>query len=228
MSSRLLKADLHSHTYYSPDALTSPGQFVASCLKRNINCVAVTEHNSIAGALAMQRLAPFKIIVGEEIRTQAGEVIGLFLKEEIARGLPLRETVERIKAQGGLVSVPHPFDRFRFGLNEEGLLEVLPYIDLMEAFNARNTFPGDNAKARVFAREHGIPAIAVSDAHSAGELGRSYIEMPDFNDSEEFLRAVRQARLIKRHASPLVHLLSRWAVLKRKLLGWQPVGSANA
>ena len=219
----MLKADLHTHTYFSPDGLTSPKKYVETCLKRGINCVAVSEHNGIQGALAVRKIAPFKVIIGEEIRSSEGEIIGLFLKEEIAGGLSPEETVERIKEQGGLVVIPHPFDGFRGHLREEALRRILPQVDIIEAFNARTTARGDNERAAGFAQEHGLPQSAGSDAHSPWELGRAYVEMLDFEGPQEFLEALKQGRIVGRLSSPLVHLLSRWAWLRRKL-GWQPEG----
>ncbi|HZP25910.1 MAG TPA: PHP domain-containing protein, partial [Dehalococcoidia bacterium] len=108
------------------------------------------------------------------------------------------------------------------GLGEETLLRLLDRIDVIESFNARCLAPGDNTSARRFAAEHGIPAIAVSDAHSPGELGQSYVELPDFDGPTRFLESLKQARLVKKHSSPLVHLASRWAVTRRKLLHWSP------
>jgi len=221
MATKLLRVDLHTHTYYSPDALSSPGRFVAACLERGIECVAITDHNTIAGARLMERLCPFKVIVGEEIRTREGEVIGLFLAEEVPPGLPLEETVRRIKEQGGLVMVPHPFDRFRHGIGEEGLRRILPHVDLVETFNARTMLAADNDAARRFAEAHGLPGVAVSDAHSPREVGRSFVELPHFDGPESFLEALRQARVTARPAGPLVHLASRWAALRRAL-GWRP------
>ncbi len=223
MATRVLRADLHCHTYYSPDALTSPGKLVKACLERDINCLAVTDHNTIAGALLLERMCPFQVIVGEEVRTREGEVIGLFLKEEVPAGLSLEETVERIKAQGGLVMVPHPFDRFRHGIGEDGLRRILPAVDIIEAFNARALVSADNQRARDFAQRHGLPVVAVSDAHSPAEVGRAYTELPAFEGAEGFLEALRQARLVERPASPLVHLASRWATVRRRVFGWQPV-----
>jgi predicted metal-dependent phosphoesterase TrpH len=223
MVARSLRADLHCHTYYSPDALTSPGKLVAACLERGVNCLAVTDHNTIAGALLLERMCPFQVIVGEEVRTREGEVIGLFLREEVPPGLSLTETVERIKAQGGLVLVPHPFDRFRHGIGEEGLRRVLPAVDLIEVFNARALLAADNQRARQFAAEHGLPGVAVSDAHSPAEVGRAYTELPPFDSPQSFLEALAQARLQERPSSPLVHLASRWATVRRRVFGWQPV-----
>jgi predicted metal-dependent phosphoesterase TrpH len=222
MATRTLRLDLHTHTYYSPDALTSPGKFVMACLQRGINCVAITDHNTIAGARLMERLCPFPVIIGEEIKTDAGDIVGLFLREEVPPGLPLEEAVARVKAQGGLVMVPHPFDRFRNSLGEEGLRRILPAVDVIETFNARNMTPGADEQARHFAALQGIPGVAVSDAHSPGELGRACIELPPFDGPQGFLEALAEARLVERRAPPHVHLYSRWAALRRRVFGWRP------
>jgi len=223
-TSRLLKADLHTHTYFSPDALTSPEKYVQTCLKRGINCTAVTDHNDIGGALAVQKLASFKVIIGEEVESLQGEIIGLFLREEVPAGLSPEETARRIKEQGGLVCVPHPFDRFRREhLAEAALMRILPQVDIIETLNARTTLRSDNENASRFAQEHGLAMSAGSDAHSARELGRACVEMPDFDGPQEFLQALRQGRILGRLSSPLVHLHSRWARLRRRL-GWRPTG----
>jgi hypothetical protein len=220
----LLKADLHTHTCFSPDGLTSPEKYVQTCLKRGISCVAVTDHNDIAGALAVQKLASFRVIIGEEIESSEGEIIGLFLQEGVPAGLSPEETVRRIKEQGGLVCVPHPFDRFRGEhLTEAALMRILPQVDIIEALNARTTLRRDNDQAARFAREHGLAMSAGSDAHLARELGRAWVEMPDFEGPREFLQALRQGRIVGRLSSPLVHLFSRWAWLRRRL-GWRPTG----
>ncbi|MGQ9572165.1 MAG: PHP domain-containing protein [Dehalococcoidia bacterium] len=219
-----MKADLHTHTYLSPDGLTSPEKYVKTCLKRGINCVAVTDHNDIAGALAVQKLAPFKVIIGEEVESSAGEIIGLFLQERVAAGLSPEETVEHVKEQGGLICVPHPFDRFRREhLTEAALMRILAQVDIIEVLNARTTLRSDNERAARFAQEHGLAMSAGSDAHSARELGRACVEMPDFEGPREFLQALREGRIVGRVSGPLVHLWSRWAWLRRRL-GWRPTG----
>lgn len=224
MEKPALRMDLHVHTYYSPDALTSPAKLVAACQARGINCIAVTEHDSIRGALAIREACPFKVIVGEEVRTSDGEIIGLFLEEEVPPRLSAEETVRRIKDQGGLVSIPHPFDRLRRkSLGEGALLRIVDQVDIIEAFNARITFGSDNERARRFAQEHGLVATAVSDAHTPGELGASYVEVPDFDGPEAFLQSLKHGKLVTRTASPLVHLLSYWARLRRKAFRWKPV-----
>jgi predicted metal-dependent phosphoesterase TrpH len=220
----LLKADLHTHTYFSPDSLTSPEKYVQACLKRGSNCVAVTDHNAIGGALAVEKLASFKVIIGEEVESSEGEIIGFFLQEEVPAGLSPEETVQRIKGQGGLVCIPHPFDRLRGSrLAEAGLMRILPEVDIIEVLNARTTLRSDNERAVRFAQEHGLAMSAGSDAHSARELGRACVEMPDFEGPREFLQALRQGHIVGRLSSPLVHLSSRWAWLRRRL-GWRPTG----
>jgi predicted metal-dependent phosphoesterase TrpH len=223
-TSRLLRADLHTHTYFSPDALMSPEKYVQACLKRKINCAAVTDHGSIGGALAVQKLASFKVIIGEEVESSEGEIIGLFLQEEVPAGLSPEDTVRRIKEQGGLVCVPHPFDRFRGEhLAEAALMRILPQVDIIETLNARTTMRSDNERAAVFAEEHGLAMSAGSDAHSARELGRAHVEMPDFEGPRDFLEGLRQGHIVGKLSSPLVHLWSRWAWLRRRL-GWRPTG----
>jgi predicted metal-dependent phosphoesterase TrpH len=218
----LLKADLHTHTYFSPDSITSPDKYVQTCLKRSINCVAVTDHGSIGGALAVEKLASFKVIIGEEVESSEGEIIGLFLQEEVPVGLSAEETVQRIKEQGGLVCIPHPFDRFRGEhLAEAALMRILPQVDIIETLNARTIFRRDNERAARFAQEHGLAMSAGSDAHSTRELGRACVEMPEFDGPRQFLAALKEGRIVGRLSSPLVHLHSRWAWLRRRLC-WRP------
>jgi predicted metal-dependent phosphoesterase TrpH len=214
----LLKADLHSHTHYSPDCITSPEQYVRRCLKLGINCVAVTDHNSIEGALAVQRIAPFKVIIADEIKTVDGELTGLFLKEAVPPGLTPEETIERVKAQGGLVSLPHPFDRIRREpLRERARERILRDLDIIEVFNSRTTFRSDNERAHRLAEELGLPMGAGSDAHAPWELGTTYVEMPDFEGPQQFLEALRQGHIVGRPASPLVHVVSTLAKLRSRL-----------
>ncbi len=218
---RPLRIDLHTHTHYSPDGITSPQRLVQACERKGITCVAVTDHNTIRGALAVKEIAPFRVIVGEEIRSAEGEIIGLFLSEEVPPGLSAQDTIERIRSQGGLVSLPHPTDRFRGGVGAEGLAQLAPLVDIVEVMNARTTLGRDNDEAARLAGEHGLVAVAVSDAHSPWEIGRVYVEAPDYEGVQEFLEALRWGTLVGRPSSSLVHLLSRYAWLRRKL-GWRP------
>ena len=144
-----MRADFHMHTYYSRDCATSPEALVARALRMGLGCIAVTDHNTIRGGQAVARIAPFPVIVASEVKTTHGEITGLFLTEEVPRGLSPMETVERIKAQGGLVSIPHPYDSVRTSvLSADAMVEVLPHADIIEAFNARNVFRGADERAR--------------------------------------------------------------------------------
>ena len=230
-----MRVDLHTHTHYSPDSILSPRRFVETCQRKGINCVAVTDPKTIRGALAVQELADFRVIVGEEIETSAGQVIGLFLREEVRPGLSPEETIERVRAMGGLVGVPHPCqarivawisanwrnDRLGLALRHDEIVRFLPQIGFMEVFNARVLFPRVNEKARRLARELDLAASAGSDAHSPWELGRAYVEMPEFEGPEDFLEALRKGEVVGRRSTRLVHLISLYAMLRRKL-GWRP------
>ena len=218
---RTLRLDLHTHTHYSPDSISSPQRFVAACQRKGITCVAVTDHNTIRGALAVKEIAPFPVIVGEEIRSADGEIIGLYLDEEVPPGLSAEETIELIRAQSGLVSLPHPLDRFRGSVGAEGAARLAPLADITEVMNARITLSRDNDDATLLAEQYSLAGVAVSDAHSPWEIGRAYVEVPVFDSPQELLEALHWATLAGKPSSPLVHLISRYASLRRKL-GWRP------
>lgn len=181
----------------------SPERLLRCCLEKGINCVAVTDHNTIAGALELQRIAPFPVVVGEEVRTLSGEIMGLFLSEEVPRFLTPAETVARIKAQGGLVCIPHPFDWLRRSLLRRSALEaLLPDIDIIEVFNSRTVLRTYLTRALSFAQRHGLLASAGSDAHSPGEVGGAYVVMPEFDGPQSFLWALAQGEIVGRRAWP--------------------------
>jgi len=217
----LLKADLHIHTDFSTDSLLSPEDLVKRCLKVGLNCIAVTDHNTTEGAFVVQRLAPFMVIVGEEVKSDQGEITGLFLKESIPRDLSPMETVKRIKDQGGLVSIPHPFDRFRRSvISEEALEEIVPQADIIEVFNARNNLKSDDRKAYEFAEQHGLLTSGVSDAHTTFEVGRTFMEMPEFDGTpQDFMDSLAQARIQARRTSPLIHVLTTFTKIQKRLMG---------
>ena len=216
----MLRGDFHMHTHFSSDCLTKPEALVRRCQEVGLDCIAVTEHNTIRGAQAVQALAPFMVIVAEEVRTTEGEVTGLFLSEEVPRGLTPVETAKRIVEQGGLVSIPHPYDLFRGSpLSRKGIQEVLPYASIVEAFNARTTRLRDNASGHRLAVERGLLATAVSDSHTLGELGRTYTELPEFDGTPQgFIAALEEARLVEQRASPAVHLYSTLNKLRHKFI----------
>ncbi|MSQ27207.1 MAG: PHP domain-containing protein [Dehalococcoidia bacterium] len=208
----MLHVDLHSHTRFSFDSSMPPEVLVARCVSRGITCLAVTEHNNIDGARYVQQIAPFKVIVGEEIKTDQGEIIGLFLTEEVPRDLTPEETLDRIHRQGGLAAVPHPYDRFRGSrLTETALNKFAGQIDITEAFNCRTTLLRDSQRAEDYGRRRGHALGIGSDSHTPSEIGGAHIEMEDFDlrDPQEFLAKLRQGRLVGQRANPLVHVPTR-------------------
>lgn len=211
-------ADLHAHTHFSRDGFTSPERFVSAYLASGVNCVAVSDHNNMEGAFEVAKLAPFRVILSEEIKSDEGEIIGWFLHEPIAKGMTPEDTVRAIREQGGLVCVPHPFDKLRSSpLKTSALLRILPDVDAVEAFNARTTLRADLRRSRDFVREHGKVASAGSDAHWHPEIGSTYVDMPDFSGPSDFLELLRAGRIHGEVASPLVHIVSTIAKLRFRL-----------
>ena len=215
----MLKVDLHMHTHFSHDSGAPSRSIVDRCIKTGLNYIAVTDHNTIRGALEVQSLAPFPVIIGEEVKSAAGDIIGLFLKEDVPKGLPAMDTVRAIQDQGGLVMVPHPFDRFRpSAITGDALQEILPHVDIMEAFNAHHLLMRDNDRAADFTREHGLVAAAVSDSHTALELGRTYMEIPEFDGTAQgFKQALSQAKLVTRRANQILRLTTVYVKFRRAL-----------
>lgn len=203
----LIDVDLHMHTDHSYDCATPVEVLLATARDQGLGAIAVTEHNEISGALAAaEKAADFgvKVIVGEEVKTaEQGEVIGLFLTEKIPRGMTLQETVDEIKRQGGLVYVPHPFDRMHSVPDYEHLLAVLEDIDAIEIYNPRVAIGSFNEEAERFARKYRIVAGAGSDSHVAQGLGSVRIRMRDFDGPQEFLESLRHAEIITKPSSLL-------------------------
>ncbi|HWV84190.1 MAG TPA: PHP domain-containing protein [Capillimicrobium sp.] len=204
---RLIDVDLHMHTDHSGDCATPVEVLLDTARRQGLGAIAVTDHNEISGALEAQAKAArfgVKVIVGEEVKTASqGEVIGLFLQEKIPRGLTLEETVAEIKRQGGLVYVPHPFDRMHAVPDYENLLAIIDDIDAMEVFNPRVAIGAFNEEAERFAAKYGIVAGAGSDSHVAQGLGSVRIRMRDFDGPQEFLESLRDADIVRRPTSLL-------------------------
>jgi hypothetical protein len=206
----LIDVDLHMHTDHSPDCATPVEVLLATAREQGLGAIAVTDHNEVSGALeararaAESDTAPVKVIVGEEVKTASeGEVIGLFIEERIPRGMTLAQTVAEIKRQGGVVYVPHPFDRMHAVPDYEHLLGVLDEVDAIEVFNPRVAIGAFNEEAARFAAKYRIPAGAGSDSHVAQGLGSVRVRMCDFEGPQEFLQSLRDAEIVTRPTSLL-------------------------
>ncbi len=196
-----VRVDFHSHTMYSGDSTTTPDEFADGLSHAALDVVCITDHNTIDGALALADELPCEVIVGEEMRTHAGEMIGLFLTERVPQGLPPTDTAKRIRDQGGIVYVPHPFDEMRNNLRTDALIELAQagLIDAIEVLNSKTSLRSLNVRAAEFAAEFDLAAGAGSDAHVAEALGAAYLEMPSFDGTREFLAAMREGKAVGHH-----------------------------
>jgi predicted metal-dependent phosphoesterase TrpH/glycosyltransferase involved in cell wall biosynthesis len=196
--------DLHMHTDHSPDCATPAQLLLESAKEAGLGAIAITDHNEISGALEAreiaERIGGIKVIVAEEVKTaHEGEVIGLFLSERIERGMSMAETIAEIRRQGGLVYVPHPFDRLHSVPDYENLLEIVDEIDILEVFNPRVTLSSFNEEAVRFARKYRIVPGAGSDSHVAQGLGSVKIRLREFEGPQEFLESMREADIVRKH-----------------------------
>jgi predicted metal-dependent phosphoesterase TrpH/glycosyltransferase involved in cell wall biosynthesis len=203
-SRRAIHCDLHMHTDHSPDCATPVPVLLETARERGLGAIAVTDHNEVSGALEARELADgmdgFQVIVAEEVKTaEQGEVIGLFIEEKIPRGMSMAETIAEIRRQGGLVYVPHPFDRLHSVPDYEHLLDVVDEIDILEVFNPRIAFSAFNEEAERFAAKYRIVPGAGSDSHVTQGLGSVRIRVSEFEGPEEFLEAMRDADIIHKH-----------------------------
>jgi predicted metal-dependent phosphoesterase TrpH len=196
-----VRVDLHTHTMWSGDSTTTPEEFAASVTASGLDVVCVTDHNAIAGALELRERLDARVVVGEELRTAAGEIIGLFLTERIPMGVGHLEAARAIRDQGGVVYVPHPFDPMRRNLSESALRELAEadLIDAVEVLNAKTSLASLNRRAAAFAAEYGIVAGAGSDGHVPDALGAAYVEMLDFETPMEFLASLASGEVVGHH-----------------------------
>ncbi|MCC6224429.1 MAG: glycosyltransferase [Thermoleophilia bacterium] len=213
-------ADLHTHTEHSHDCSVAVADLLDYAEVAGLGAIAVTDHNAIAGALEAVELArgrPLRVIPGEEVKTdRQGEVIGLFLEREIPRGMSMAETIAAIREQGGLVYLPHPFDRLHAIPDPPTLHRHLAELDVLEVHNARLYFEGFNDEALRFARKYNLLMGAGSDAHVLQGVGTGALRMRAFETPEEFLLSLRSAQIVRR-PKPLLYLQSlKWVAQARE------------
>lgn len=212
------RVDLHTHTWASPDSRTDPAVLVARAREIGLNRIAVTDHNTIEGALAAQALAPDLVIVGEEIATDTGgELIAYFVRERVPAGLSLAETIARLRCQGAVISVSHPCDTLRgSALGESRTLSIINQVDALEVFNARCLGDKANRRAAELAVLHRKAGTAGSDAHTLAEVGAAYVTLPPFKATPDaFLRSLQQSAAVGHLTGLWPHLASNYAKLTK-------------
>jgi predicted metal-dependent phosphoesterase TrpH len=212
-----MRIDLHCHSEASSDCRTKLTEIPVVCAQRGIEVLALTDHNEIWGALKLKEAAPpgLTVIVGEEVYTSEGEIIGLFLNELIPRGLSPEETLERIHAQGGIALLPHGFDPLKPSrLQPDARARVQDRLDIIEGLNGHVSWTGWNARARRWALAHGKPVSAGSDAHRAKDIGSVYLETPTrtVETPADLLEALRAGQIFGKWRNPVTsYIKERWA-----------------
>lgn len=191
----LVRVDFHVHTMWSGDATTTPDELAEAVDETGIDVLCITDHHATKGAETLAGTLRCRVVVGEELKTTAGEIIGLFLSERLPFGLKPHEAASRIRQQGGLVYVPHPFDPTRHCLREDALRALVAegLVDAVEVFNAKTPLASLNGRAAAFAAECELPGGSGSDAHEPTAVGAAYVEMPDFDGPSSFLASLRSA-----------------------------------
>ncbi len=219
---KTLKMVFHVHTNYSDDGNMSPQALLAEADRRQVTCLTVTDHDTMDGARHVADIAPrhIRIIQGQEVSTAEGHLIGLFLQEEIPAGLSPLDTAERIRDQGGLVIVPHPFNTMFDCSLKSAIHDLGGLIDAVEIFNAQNVSPLPNRKAAAFARDHHLPAIVGGDVHHRGYLDSTYQWIPAFTDARSFMKSLQSAHFVARR-HPLSYFVRSANVFGRGLLNWR-------
>jgi predicted metal-dependent phosphoesterase TrpH len=188
-----LRVDLHLHSLYSHDGQSSLHELVARCAEFRLDRIALTDHNTVEGALALAKLAPELAIVGEEVKTREGEVIGLFITERVPPYLAPEEAMDLIRGMGGLTYLPHPLDRHRANFRPDRIVELANRIDIIETYNPWCEPEANQAAARLAEDLDAVVATG-SDAHSALELGHSWMEIDGYESPKDFLEKLRYAR----------------------------------
>ena len=214
-----MRLETHVHTKYSHDSLLCFWMLCARCMARKINYIAVTEHNNIDGAIAFKHYCEkrgnkLKVIIGEEIMTDNGEIIGLYLKETVPAGMSTADTIQKIKEQGGIVYVPHPYDekRAKTVLCETALTENLDEIDCIECHNGRNISQSFDKKQTEIADKYNLTKVIGSDAHTLLEIGRNYMEIDiEPSDADHFRDAIKMAKFHQVKCIRICHQITKAA-----------------
>ncbi len=211
-----IKVDFHVHSVASPDSLSKSEKLYDRAIELGLRKLIIDDNNIISCGLALKEKYPDFVIVGEEILTTEGEILALFVKEELPKGIAPLDAFDALKEQDAFICLCHPYAMSRHGWTEGQMEEYLPYLDAIETCNARN-FHRTNKAAVSFAKSHGLYGLAGSDAHGISELGAMGLELPDFNSAEELRRSIRGATVFGKESPFWVHSYSRIAVIRKAL-----------
>jgi predicted metal-dependent phosphoesterase TrpH len=213
----LIRVDFHCHTIFSRDSLTSLESLPFTCQRKGLQRIAITDHNTTAGARLAQQMFPELVIMGEEVMTTQGELLALYVQEELPRGLEPEAAMDRLRQQGAFISVSHPFDAARNGAWKPAhLARIAPLVDAIEIFNSRCLEMTANRQAQLFARQHELAGTAGSDAHTPQEFGRAALVLPAFETAEELRLSLKEARLEGRLSGIWVHFQSSYARWRKR------------
>ncbi len=214
-----VRLDMHMHTEYSRDSRIALADFAELARKAELGAVCITDHDTIEGGLRLREMdTGLQVIVGEEITTADGELVGLYLKDKVPPGLTADRSIELIHEQGGLAYVPHPFSRNRRRhLRRSALERVVPKLDIVEVFNAREVASSSNVQALAFAREHDLPGGVGSDSHRPIEIGRAYVDVASFVTPQELLIALREGKVTGTLSGIGIHMRT-WVDICRKFM----------
>ena len=213
-----MRVEFHCHTRWSKDSLLEPEKLIAACKRKGLGKVVITDHNTILGAQAAQRLAPEYVVVGEEIMTTKGELLAFFVEQAIPAGLTPEDAIRRLREQGAFISVSHPFDEYRNGAWAiRDLDPIIDQVDAIEVFNSRCLKQSSNDLAILYALQHQKPGTAGSDAHAAMELGTAVVDVPNFDSAEGLKAVLGQGTVIGRLSPFWVHFFSQWARWRKRM-----------
>lgn len=215
----MFKVDLHTHSSASPDGGISFDQYQKALATGLLDVIAVTDHNSIEAALALRERLGEQIIVGEEIMTSHGEIVGLYLQERVAAGLSPHDTVKAIKDQGGIVYIPHPFETVRKGMGPQTLETIADFIDIVEVCNGRAFLQNRSAQAVVWARLNAKDSAASSDAHGYKGLGKTYSDLPEIPTRDNLLQLLDRSVLRTGHPSLQALLYPKYHRVRKRIKG---------
>lgn len=213
---KVVRVDFHVHSIGSPDSLSKGEDLYERAKKLGLGKLIITDHNSTKTVFELQKAHPGFVIAGEEILTTSGEILAIFVKEELPKGIEPLEAFKRLKEQNAFISLSHPYAPMRHGWTEAEMEEYLPYLDAIEIANARN-LPEMNLSAAGFAAKHGLCGTAGSDAHGLSELGAMGLSLPDFNTADELREAIRSSSVFGKESPLTVRFYSRKAAVLKSI-----------